>query len=279
MKRLLPLFFIFAISSCGSSNTDSSTSVAVTQVPTTETTLLSERDVLLANCSGKTYADALDSFDSSGWAGRARPTEIHTGSLSPCTQNGTGDKIEIYEWTTWSSDVALGKGRWGDNTCEPSCSAENYKWHDIVITLDTPIDGYFTQMHCPYCWMMYVGPVSQRQLAMMLPSYKSAYGNVDCEVFSWGGALPFEECQSSQFIEFIQDRLWHLGYSIGGDNRGEFNNSTYLAVMQFQIDRRIEQDEGEVGLATWRELFKGVGLPGHDLNNDGLITPNEIVFD
>jgi hypothetical protein len=49
--------------------------------------------------------------------------------------------------------------------------------------------------------------------------------------------------------------------------------------MQFQIDRRIEQDEGVVGLATWRELFKGIGLPGHDLNNDGLITPNEIVFD
>ena len=58
-----------------------------------------------------------------------------------------------------------------------------------------------------------------------------------------------------------------------------FRTNSQFLVMQFQIDRRIEQDEGVVGRATWRELFKGVGLPGHDLNKDGLITPNEIVFD
>jgi len=275
MKRLLPLFFIFAISSCGSSNTDSSTSVAVTQVPTTETTLLSEPDVLLANCGGKTSMDALDSFDASGWSGRARPTEIRISFLPPCYLNGMGDKIEIYEWTTWSNDVASGKGRWGSNTCEPSCSAENYKWHDIVITLDTPIDGYFTQMHCDYCWMKYVGPVNPRQMEM---KWRDLAGAPDCEDFSWGGSLPFEECQSSPFIQFIQNQLSVLGYAIS-NNTGEFAYGTWYAVMQFQIDRRIEQDEGVVGLATWRELFKGVGLPGHDLNNDGLITPNEIVFD
>ena len=278
MKRLLPIFFIVVISSCGSSNTDSRTSVAVTQAPTTETTLLSEPDVLLANCGGKTFMDALDSFDSSGWSGRARPTEIRISFLPPCNLNGMGDKIEIYEWTTWSSDVASGKGRWGDNTCEPSCSAENYKWHDIVITLDTPIDGYFTQMYCDSCWIKYVGPVSPRQFSLSEEHYNDS-GNVGCEGFIWGSALPFKECQSSPFIEFIQDRLSDLGYSMGSDNRGEFDDGTWRAVMQFQIDRRIEQDEGVVGLATWRELFKGFGLPGHDLNNDGLITPNEIVFD
>ena len=275
MKRLLPLFFIVAISSCGSSNTDSSTSVAVTQAPTTETTLLVEPDVLLANCSGKTSMDALDSFDASGWAGQARPTEIYPGLLSPCTQNGCGDKIEVYEWTTWSSDVASGKGRWGANTFEPDACSENYEWHDIVITLDTPIDGYFTQMHCDYCSMKYVGPVNPRQLSMI---ERESAGAPGCEDFSWGGALPFKECQSSPFIQFIQNQLSVLGYAISY-NTGEFGDETWYAVMQFQIDRRIEQDEGVVGLATWRELFKGVGLPGHDLNNDGLITPNEIVFD
>ena len=274
MKRLLPLFFIVAISSCGSSNTDSGTSVAVTQAPTTETTLLSEPDVLLANCSGKTSMDALDSFDASGWSGRARPTEIYPNLLSPCTQNGIGPKIEIYEWTTWSSDLASGKGRWGSNTCEPDCSAENYDWEDIVIVLATPVDGYFTQMLCDFCWRANVGPVNPRQMEMI---WRDRAGEGDCEDFSWGGVLPFKECQSSPFIQFIQDRLSVLGYAIS--NTGEFGYETWRAVMQFQIDRRIEQDEGVVGLATWRELFKGVGLPGHDLNNDGLITPNEIVFD
>ena len=275
MKRLLPLFFIVAISSCGSSNTDSSTSVAVTQAPTTETTLLVEPDVLLANCSGKTSMDALDSFDASGWTGQARPTEIYPGLLSPCTQNGCGDKIEVYEWTTWSSDVASGKGRWGANTFEPDACSENYEWHDIVITLDTPIDGYFTQMHCDSCWMKYVGPVNPRQLSMI---ERESAGAPGCEDFSWGGALPFKECQSSPFIQFIQNQLSVLGYAIS-NNTGEFGDGTWYAVMQFQIDHRIDKDEGVVGLATWRELFKGVGLPGHDLNNDGLITPNEIVFD
>ena len=219
--------------------------------------------------------DALDSFDASGWTGQARPTEIYPNLLSPCTQNGCGDKIEVYEWTTWSSDVASGKGRWGANTFEPDACSENYEWHDIVITLDTPIDGYFTQMHCDYCWMKYVGPVNPRQLSMI---ERESAGAPGCEDFSWGGSLPFEECQSSPFIQFIQNQLSVLGYAIS-NNTGEFGDGTWYAVMQFQIDHRIEKDEGVVGLATWRELFNGVGLPGHDLNNDGLITPNEIVFD
>jgi hypothetical protein len=219
--------------------------------------------------------DALDSFDSSFWSGQARPTVIGINNLSPCTQNGCGDIIEIYEWTTWSSDVASGKGRWGANTFEPSGCAENYEWHDIVITLDTPIDGYFTQMHCDYCSMKDVGALNPRQLEM---SWRESAGAPGCGDFIWGSTLPFKECQSSPFIEYIQNRLSVLGYTIS-DNTGEFDYSTWRAVMQFQIDRRIDQDEGEVGLATWRELFKGVGLPGYDLNNDGLITPNEIVFD
>ena len=36
--------------------------------------------------------------------------------------------------------------------------------------------------------------------------------------------------------------------------------------------------DGVVGEQTWRALTAGIDLPGYDLNGDGMVSPDEIVY-
>lgn len=60
----------------------------------------------------------------------------------------------------------------------------------------------------------------------------------------------------NNLVKLIQERLITLGYKLpkyGVD--GDFGNETLTAVKQFQTDRKLLVD-GEVGINTFKELFK-----------------------
>ena len=81
------------------------------------------------------------------WSKRVKPDLILINQLSPCMNTGFGDKIEISEWTTWLPYVATGIGRFGVNTVVPSGANENYIFYEVTVTLDSPINGFFSRMH------------------------------------------------------------------------------------------------------------------------------------
>jgi len=60
---------------------------------------------------------------------------------------------------------------------------------------------------------------------------------------------------SGEPVRDIQDRLLALGYQVGSDSRGEFDEATNRAVRAFQRDRGLTAD-GEVGPETWRYLYE-----------------------
>jgi len=289
-KRLKVVLIITIFAGCSTSETGLETSTTTSLLQQTTTTEIKEPETLLALCNlSDGLWDNANEFDTSFWGGTTRPSVIGINNLSPCYANGYGDIVEIYEWTTWSKDLAIGVGRFGQNTFEPNGAAGNYKWTETTVTLDTPVNGFFTEMRCEGCWKPYVGPVSQRLFFMFegYPVLRDGSKNFGfaCE-FEFQTDFPFHYCDDGPFIEYIQSRLSELGYpkeelyySREDDVFGEFGFKTWLAVMQFQIDKQIVPEMGWVDKVTWRELFAGIKLPGNDLDNDGMISPNEIPFD
>ncbi|HSM01709.1 MAG TPA: peptidoglycan-binding protein [Acidimicrobiia bacterium] len=63
----------------------------------------------------------------------------------------------------------------------------------------------------------------------------------------------YSKGDTGEAVRDIQDRLIALGFDVSGDGRGEFGDSTRLAVISFQESRRIAAD-GMVGRETWRTL-------------------------
>ena len=288
-KLIKVVLIITIFAGCSASETGLETSTTTSSIQQTTTTEIKEPETLLGLCSlSPGLWDNASEFDTSFWGGTTRPSAIWLGDLSPCIAMDHS-VVEIYEWTTWSKDLAIGVGRFGENTFEPNAAAENYKWTETTVTLDTPVNGFFTEMRCEGCWLPYVGPVSIRLLEMFEgnPVLRDGYINVGeaCE-FEFQTDFPFHYCDDGPFIEYIQSRLSELGYPndelyspTEDDGFGVFGFKTWLAVMQFQIDKQIESEKGWVGKVTWRELFAGIKLPGNDLDNDGMISPNEIPFD
>ena len=290
-KLIKAVLTITIFAGCSTSETGLETSTTTSLVQQTTTTEIKEPETLLALCNlSDGFWDTVSDFDTSPlWGGTTRPSVIGINNLSPCDADGYGDIVEIYEWTTWSKDLAIGVGRFGENTFEPNAAAENYKWTEITVTLDTPVNGFFTEMRCEGCWKPYVGPVSRR-LSEMFEGYPALrdgnYNHGEACEFEFQTDFPFHYCDDGPFIEYIQSRLSELGYPndelyypTEDDGFGVFGFKTWLAVMQFQIDKQIESEMGWVDKVTWRELFAGIKLPGNDLDNDGMISPNEIPFD
>ena len=94
-----------------------------------------------------------------------------------------------------------------------------------------------------------------------------------CTDFSYDETLPLERCSEGRGVSYVQSALNDLGYELEAD--GYFGNSTRFAVKYFQRANGIRASGG-VDAVTWAKLFEGVGLPGNDLNGDGLVTPNEL---
>jgi hypothetical protein len=93
-----------------------------------------------------------------------------------------------------------------------------------------------------------------------------------CTTFSYNESLPIKRCNEGFPVQVIQDALNGLGYELEAD--GYFGDGTRFAVQHFQRSKDIRAS-GQVDKDTWRALFEGSGLPGNDLNGDGLVTPDE----
>lgn len=63
----------------------------------------------------------------------------------------------------------------------------------------------------------------------------------------------YRKGDSGEPVRDIQDRLIHMGFSIGDDPEGEFGDGTLAAVIAFQEARSLAAD-GLVGRETWRTL-------------------------
>jgi len=96
---------------------------------------------------------------------------------------------------------------------------------------------------------------------------------LNCIDFLFNFDLPLQLCDEGTPVEYVQGELQASGFGVDAD--GYFGIDTQLAVKLYQKERGIRAT-GIVDLATWTEMFKGDTLPGRDLNNDGVITPNEL---
>ncbi len=80
--------------------------------------------------------------------------------------------------------------------------------------------------------------------------------------------LPIARCDEGRLVGYLQDEL--------GVARTEvFDKPTLQAVRSWQSANGVEPD-GVVGYQTWRQLMAGVGLPGWDYDEDGVIMPDEL---
>lgn len=256
VKRLLAFVVVCLISSCSSSQNTAATTTAA------ETTTIPAVSYL-ANCTSGDYAD---------WGKSVEPSEIYINGLSPCMNNGIGDKIEITNWTTWSSDVATGTGRFGVNTYFPSGADENYDFYDITITLDSPINGFFSKMHLswtvqpPTAAESYdVQPITYDEATILWGPGRDCEGDLG---WTYNDSLPIEYCNQGRGVENIQTAL-------GLEADGYFGRDTWTALGRYQQKNGLTEF-GIVGPETWAKLFPYQGgLPGHDYNGDGLVTPDE----
>jgi hypothetical protein len=99
---------------------------------------------------------------------------------------------------------------------------------------------------------------------------------VACEVYTPNYDLPFWPCSSGFTVGYIQQQLESIGYNVTRDDN--YGSGTMAAVVAFQIDNGLIPD-GIVGARTWWLLMKDVGLPGDDLDGNGYLTPDELIFD
>ena len=101
-------------------------------------------------------------------------------------------------------------------------------------------------------------------------------GPLSCDEYSSNYDLPFWPCSSGFTVGFIQQQLASIGYNITRDDN--YGPSTVAAVAAFQTDNGLIPD-GIVGARTWSLLMVDAGLPGNDLDSNGYLTPDELIFD
>ena len=106
------------------------------------------------------------------------------------------------------------------------------------------------------------------------PAQREAFNSkLNCAGFVFNENFPLKLCQEGSAVRLVQEVLVELGYEIEAD--GYFGKGTEFALKYFQ---RLEgiRATGKVDEATWKVMFEGIGLPGNDLNGDGIVGPNEL---
>ena len=88
--------------------------------------------------------------------------------------------------------------------------------------------------------------------------------------------LPWGTCTQGDAVQRVQYRLQDFGYQLDAD--GYFGPATEIALIAYQRANGLT-DDGIVNFDTWKAMFEGFGLPGTDYNGDGVITPEEIIYD
>ena len=94
-----------------------------------------------------------------------------------------------------------------------------------------------------------------------------------CDTYSFNDQYPIRRCDEGYAVYMIQQALVNRGYTVDVD--GYFGPGTEQAVRDFQRIEGLEVD-GLVGPNTWSTL---VGGPGWDLDGNGIIDPDEVVWD
>ena len=98
-----------------------------------------------------------------------------------------------------------------------------------------------------------------------------------CPTLHYNETLPLGMCDEGFPVQLMQARLNELG-GYGLEEDGQFGPASQAAVRAYQTEHGLTAN-GTADYPTWRSLFLGVGLPGEDLNGDGVITPEEIIYD
>jgi hypothetical protein len=96
---------------------------------------------------------------------------------------------------------------------------------------------------------------------------------LECTSYSSTFDLPLSVCEEGLTVGHVQRVLGELGYEVTYDN--QFGVATLRAVREFQSLNGLVPD-GHVGVRTWSLLMVNGGLPGNDLNGDGVILPSEL---
>lgn len=102
---------------------------------------------------------------------------------------------------------------------------------------------------------------------------KQEANRLRCIEFEYNFDLPLQLCDEGTPTQLIQDALRGFGFDIESD--GYFGEDTQLAVKLYQKSNGIRAT-GVVDLPTWASLFAGTGLPGNDIDGDGVISPSEL---
>ena len=121
-----------------------------------------------------------------------------------------------------------------------------------------------------YSWQASEGRLEGREAS---ERQKRETERLDCIEFRFNYYLPLRLCDEGPPVEMIQAELQAFGYGIDAD--GYFGVDTQLAVKLYQKATGIRAT-GEIDKETWVAMFQDRILAGNDLNNDGVITPNEL---
>ena len=139
-------------------------------------------------------------------------------------------------------------------TCEPSCS------EDLGTRVDWHLDRSGSWILRP------AGPPPPRPAPVVDPP--------SCDAYGFNDQYPIRRCDQGYAVLIVQSALIDAGYTIDVD--GYFGPGTETAVRDFQLDAGLEVD-GLVGPHTWLTL---VGWqPGWDLDGNGTVDPDEVVWD
>jgi len=98
-----------------------------------------------------------------------------------------------------------------------------------------------------------------------------------CPTLHYNDNLPLGMCDEGFPVQLLQIRLNLVG-DYGLEEDGQFGPASQAAVRAYQTAYGLPVT-GVADYPTWRSLFLGAGLPGEDLDGDGVITPNELIYD
>ena len=209
------------------------------------------------------------------------------------TQNGSIDWVIMFEPAPWHSTEAPMRGTTGlvltcdDGDCrlldfwEPENYGSQGEIHTHVEYIyyadETLFASWFGSCGRPcgiltYNWNREANRLEGKEATKR----QNARFREECGEFKFTDKLPLKLCNEGQAVQYLQDRLFDWGFEV--DRDGFFGRDTRVAVQFFQRSKNIRAT-GEVDLATWSALFEGIIIPGYDLNNDGLITPDELPGD
>jgi Putative peptidoglycan binding domain len=121
----------------------------------------------------------------------------------------------------------------------------------------------------------YANPLNGNDVAVDAgPVDAGAVDPSSCDTYSYNDQYPIRRCDEGYAVSIIQGALVSHGYTVDVD--GYFGPGTEQAVRDFQRNAGLEVD-GLVGPHTWSTL--GVSVPGSDLDDNGIIDPDEVAYD